>query len=271
VTEPVQVQEIGTGKMEEDLELGENESEDLQRQILTAALAKRLNRNERLDNRRYHTAGAIEDIKRQDIKNNSIHKRLSWNYGQQANPSGSANSSLSSSRFIRPGLTGSATNSDSMLSFSSSGVSSTGSLHLSTASEIEDLLELEPDMSTKVHISSTYISSSHSPLTEATNIDVQHHQNDKRNSSPQPSSRPTAPPPPPRCLPVPATLPLEGDVRLDVSEVCDGISSVQITVSGADCSPNASSPTVNGKTTRADLIRMKDLILGDTTMEASEV
>ena len=63
VTEPVQVQEIGTGKMEEDLELGENESEDLQRQILTAALAKRLNRNERLDNRRYHTAGAIEDIK----------------------------------------------------------------------------------------------------------------------------------------------------------------------------------------------------------------
>ena len=54
-----------------------------------------------------------------------------------------------------------------------------------------------------------------------------------------------------------------------IGQVCDGISSVQITVSGADCSPNSSSPTVNGKTTRADLIRMKDLILGDTTMEAS--
>lgn len=70
-----------------------------------------------------------------------------------------------------------------MLSFSSSGVSSTGSLHLSTASEIEDLLELEPDLSTKVHISSTYISSSHPMLTEATNINVQHHQNDKRDLS----------------------------------------------------------------------------------------
>ena len=40
-----------------------------------------------------------------DIKNNTIHKRLSWNYGQQANPtSGTTNSSLSSSRLIRSGL-----------------------------------------------------------------------------------------------------------------------------------------------------------------------
>lgn len=62
-TEPVQVQENDAGEMEDDVEMGENESEDLQRQILNAALAKRLNRNERLDNRRYHTAGAIEDIK----------------------------------------------------------------------------------------------------------------------------------------------------------------------------------------------------------------
>lgn len=274
VTESIKVQEIDTAEMEDDVELEENGSDDLQRQMLNAALAKRLNRNERLDNRRYHTAGAIEDIKKQDVKNNSIHKRLSWNYGQQPNQSGSTNSSLSSSRLIRSGLTGSATNSDSMLSFSSSGVSSTGSLHLSTASEIEDLLELEPDLSAKVHVSTTYISSSHPPLTEATNINVHHYHNDKQDLSPQthpPSSRPTPPPPPTRSLPVPAALPLEGDVRLDVSEVCDGISSVQITVSGADCSSNASSPTVNGKTTRADLIRMKDLILGDTTMEASEV
>lgn len=59
-------------------------------------------------------------------------------------------------------ITGSATNSDSMLSFSSSGVSSTGSLHLSTASEVEDILELEPE--SKVHISSTYISSTDPPV-----------------------------------------------------------------------------------------------------------
>jgi hypothetical protein len=149
----------------------------------------------------------------------------------------------------------------------------------------------------------------------------------------QPCSRAVPPLPPPRTLPVPASLPLSGDLRLDVSEVrfislffllgvtlqrlfdksmhpyffnnkislialglmwfkfgffsrhkkdqllkdfvfhqvCDGISSVQITVSGAECcsSPNATSPTVNGKPSRADLIRMKDLIMGDTSMEAS--
>lgn len=54
---------------------------------------------------------------------------------------------------------GSATNSDSMLSFSSSGVSSTGSLHLSTASEMEDGVELEHEMQSRMHISSTYIPS----------------------------------------------------------------------------------------------------------------
>ena len=63
MTESIKVQEIDTAEMEDDVELEENGSEDLQRQILNAALAKRLNRNERLDNRRYHTAGAIEDIK----------------------------------------------------------------------------------------------------------------------------------------------------------------------------------------------------------------
>lgn len=67
---------------------------------------------------------------------------------------------------------GSATNSDSMLSFSSSGVSSTGSLHLSTASEVEDGLELEHDVHSKLHISSTYISSSEIPRNETTNVEV---------------------------------------------------------------------------------------------------
>lgn len=67
---------------------------------------------------------------------------------------------------------GSATNSDSMLSFSSSGVSSTGSLHLSTASEVEDGLELDHDVHSKVHISSTYISSSEVLRNETTNVEV---------------------------------------------------------------------------------------------------
>lgn len=69
-------------------------------------------------------------------------------------------------------ILGSATNSDSMLSFSSSGVSSTGSLHLSTASEVEDVLELEPDVNYKMHISSTYICNSELPKTEGTHVQV---------------------------------------------------------------------------------------------------
>uniref|UniRef100_A0A0N8CD92 Pleckstrin domain-containing family G member n=1 Tax=Daphnia magna TaxID=35525 RepID=A0A0N8CD92_9CRUS len=268
VTESFDLNEVGA---ELEDELVDPEYDD-HRQVLNAALAKRLSRNERLDHRRYHTAGAIEDIKKQDAKNNSIHKRLSWNYGQQANQTVSPSSSLSTSRLLRSGLMGSATNSDSMLSFSSSGVSSTGSLHLSTASEVEDVLELEPDVNYKMHISSTYICNSELPKTEGTHVQVRPFQ-DKQSHNILHSSRAAPPPPPPRSLPVPASLPLSGDLRLDVSEVCDGISSVQITVSGAECcsSPNATSPTVNGKPSRADLIRMKDLIMGDTSMEASEV
>lgn len=45
-------------------ELADNDQYDEARQQrLNAALAKRLGRNERLDSRRYHTAGVIEDIK----------------------------------------------------------------------------------------------------------------------------------------------------------------------------------------------------------------
>lgn len=51
------------------------ENADVHRQMLNAALAKRLSRNERLDNRRYHTAGAIEDIK----VSSTTHHRRSWN------------------------------------------------------------------------------------------------------------------------------------------------------------------------------------------------
>ena len=162
-----------------------------------------------------------------------------------------------------------------MLSFSSSGVSSTGSLHLSTASEVEDVLELEPDVNAKVHISSTYISTSDAPQRPLLPAKPSVGQSVKCAvpNVPRPVP-PRPPPPPPRSMPVPASLPLAAnkDLRLDVSEVCEGISSVQITVSGADCASSssaASSPTMNGKPSRADLIRMKDLILGDASMEAS--
>ncbi|XP_017778525.1 PREDICTED: pleckstrin homology domain-containing family G member 5 isoform X2 [Nicrophorus vespilloides] len=44
------------------------------------ALTKRFHRN---DNKRYHTAGAVDDIKKSNEKDSSIHKRLSWNCGSQ--------------------------------------------------------------------------------------------------------------------------------------------------------------------------------------------
>ena len=60
VTESFDLNEVGA---ELEDELVDAEYEDSHRQLLNAALAKRLSRNERLDHRRYHTAGAIEDIK----------------------------------------------------------------------------------------------------------------------------------------------------------------------------------------------------------------
>lgn len=59
VTESFDLNEVGA---ELEDELVDPEYDD-HRQVLNAALAKRLSRNERLDHRRYHTAGAIEDIK----------------------------------------------------------------------------------------------------------------------------------------------------------------------------------------------------------------
>lgn len=83
------------------------------------------------DARRYHTAGAIEDIKKQDVvKDNSIQKRLSWNYGQHI-PSNEL--SLQKTACSGTSQRGKCLSSDSM--HSSSGVSSTGSLHLSIGSE----------------------------------------------------------------------------------------------------------------------------------------
>ena len=44
------------------------------------ARGKRLQgRGERPDTRRYHTAGTIEDLRKAEVRDASIHKRLSWN------------------------------------------------------------------------------------------------------------------------------------------------------------------------------------------------
>ncbi len=80
-----------------------------------------------LGNRRYHTADAIQELRKD--KDTSIHKRLSWNLGNAVDISidGERQGILKNKAFSN----------DSLRSMpSSSGVSSTGSLHLSPESEI---------------------------------------------------------------------------------------------------------------------------------------
>jgi hypothetical protein len=106
------------------------------------------------DARRYHTAGAIEDIKKQDGKDTSIQKRLSWNYGQHIpNNELSLQQQRVASGPVGAGRNGSnkCLSSDSM--HSSSGVSSTGSLHLSIGSEWEP----ESSASTGTVVTATHI------------------------------------------------------------------------------------------------------------------
>lgn len=80
--------------------------------------------------RRYHTADAIREMERRDEdKDNSIHKRLSWNLGMVDIKLEEKHDGLKNKVF----------SSDSLRSVhSSSGVSSTGSLHLSPESEISE-------------------------------------------------------------------------------------------------------------------------------------
>ena len=61
MTHSFDLNEVGA-ELEDEL-IDNAEYDDAHRQMLNAALAKRVGRNERLDSRRYHTAGAIEDIK----------------------------------------------------------------------------------------------------------------------------------------------------------------------------------------------------------------
>ncbi|XP_043201509.1 pleckstrin homology domain-containing family G member 5-like isoform X3 [Amphibalanus amphitrite] len=91
---------------------------------------------DRLENRRYHTAGAIEDMKKQESRDASIQKRLSWNCGQQpAPPPQMARQTQALRGRGGHGGTG-CLSSDSV--HSSSGVSSVNSLHLSIGSEFEE-------------------------------------------------------------------------------------------------------------------------------------
>lgn len=230
---------------------------------------RRVYRNDRMDNRRYHTAGAIDDIKKQDTKDTSIHKRLSWNYGQGPPPPprelGSDPSKLGRHKHSLKNVSCESVH-------SSSGVSSTSSLHRSLGSEVEALENIDDNegqsrtdgeatvvdltvsdcTSLKIspHISTTYICHD-SDIT----LGVCSQYITQPNSSPEPSEN------------------CENLVKIDVSEMDPGISSVQITVTEG-AAPSGSTPSLpadsaaSGKT---DDLRMREILLNDASVEASDV
>ncbi|KAK8729243.1 hypothetical protein OTU49_008702 [Cherax quadricarinatus] len=227
---------------------------------------RRTYRIDRMDNRRYHTAGAIDDIKKQNAKDASIHKRLSWNYGQGPTPSRDlVNDQGKLGRHKH-----SVKNISCESVHSSSGVSSTSSLHRSMGSEVEALEniddnELEDGEATVVdltvsdctslkispHISTTYICHD-SDIT----LGVCSQYITQPNCSPEPCEG------------------CENLVKIDVSETDPGISSVQITVTeGAisSSSSNVSSTSPSESAPTKPDMRMREILLNDASVEASDV
>ncbi|XP_061162670.1 pleckstrin homology domain-containing family G member 5-like isoform X2 [Saccostrea echinata] len=113
--------------------------------ILDDGLKQKLNqrRSSRTDTKRYLTADAIRELSKHEDKDTSIYKRLSWNCGTK------------DEEIRQNTLKNKVQSTDSIRSVhSSSGVSSTGSLHLSPEVDvIEDLYQNNNDIST-IHESS---------------------------------------------------------------------------------------------------------------------
>lgn len=114
--------------------------------ILDDGLRQKLNqrRSSRSDTKRYLTADAIQELSKHEDKDTSIHKRLSWNCGTK------------DEELRQNTLKNKVQSTDSIRSIhSSSGVSSTGSIHLSPDGDIinEDLYQNNNDIST-IHESS---------------------------------------------------------------------------------------------------------------------
>ncbi|XP_023227591.1 uncharacterized protein LOC111628101 [Centruroides sculpturatus] len=181
--------------------------------------------------RRYHTADSIENIKKE--KDSSIHKRLSWNYGQHSTGSLCTYCEKTKNKHLSQCL--------SMESVhSSSGVSSNTSLHLSAGSmdydggfEGSDILEEDTDQADDAK-ELEMVNGGHCTCSALNN----------------PAEKMTVGPP-------------GSNIKIDVSEVRDGISSVQIAENGGCLAHN--------KPSKVDLRRMKEFLLTNCSVEASEV
>ncbi|XP_064461240.1 pleckstrin homology domain-containing family G member 5-like isoform X2 [Ornithodoros turicata] len=186
---------------------------------------KRPSRRAGRPDRRHHTADSFEHLKNQ--RDPSIHKRLSWNCGQQHDPSRPP-SLLPSEVLLKNKHVSKCLSSESM--YSSSGVSSTGSLLFSSTGSGEgdacDCCDIARE-------------EDHPPVT---NGGEEEGTGDLQRSQPGSS------------------------IKIDVSEVKDGISSVQIVAGDGPLSGGKP-----GKPSRSDLQKMKEFLLNSCSVEASEV
>ncbi|KAL1417206.1 hypothetical protein MTO96_027087 [Rhipicephalus appendiculatus] len=203
---------------------------------------KRISRRTCRPERRHHTADSFEHLKNQ--RDPSIHKRLSWNCGQQHDASSSVSGTAgrlvhSSDAFLKNKHVAKCLSSESV--YSSSGVSSTGSLLFSSAGS-GDACDCCCD-ATVVGPTDDQKRLTNGDEDEVPPSSAEGHHQLK-------------------------TLGAPGDcIKIDVSEVKDGISSVQIV--GAEGMPVA--PGKPGKPSRSDLQKMKEFLLNSRSVEASEV
>ena len=182
--------------------------------------------------RRYHTADSIEHMKKE--KDSSIHKRLSWNYGQQTHgnkPIPSHCERILCNKHFNKCLSAESV-------YSSSGFSSTGSVPLSVgSSECDqcgiDILDHIQEMDSYSDSPNPTPNESQNSMQSSTASDCELKPNPNPNSN----------------------------IKIDVSEVKDGISSVQIRL-GND-GPNQAKPS------KADLKKMKEFLLTSYNVESS--
>jgi len=246
------------------------------------------------DARRYHTAGAIEDIKKQDVKDNSIQKRLSWNYGQHI-----PNNELSlqqQSRLPVGGstVTGGRNSTNKCLSnesmHSSSGVSSTGSLHLSIGSEWEESTASTGTVVTATHIYRNLSSSKEEDgckVPEAANISSLNSKEIIKSaptisSSAAPSKNLNLPPPvPPRTNHshhVTTTYITQDEVTVSTSSSnFNTTNAVPGATAGVGAAADASADQVqisvmsNDPTKKPEIMTLRDMLLTDNSVESSNV
>ncbi|XP_054164532.1 pleckstrin homology domain-containing family G member 5-like [Oppia nitens] len=200
-------------------------------------------RNGRAAERRYHTADSIEHLKKE--KDSSIHKRLSWNYGQH-NHNHNHNQTHGNKvipshceRILCNKHFNKCLSAESV--YSSSGFSSTCSVPLSVGSseceqcgiEILDHIQEMDSYSNSPAITPNHLDDDQTSQSNDFDCKVNSNLNIK-----------------------------ESDIKIDICEVKDGISSVQIRVTGT---PNQVKPS------KADLKKMKEFLLTNYNVESSEV